>query len=402
MKGVSNKELKDLDIDSNSEHCKEQKDEDDSSSSDNNLGCQPKAKNYYSIGQKNHKGSVCTPNSVYSIEFDKINMRKMSSPICDYFKSTEKFLLENDTSSLKLYDYNNSNNYIKKEVINNNFYCYNPRRLFFSESCPNKNNIGFIQYEMNNNSGYEGFLSYKDDFCLEGSNTEKDSTNRDMNYIHRDRFINNNQLEQINNDKLRGYNLNNYSVNKTEEENINNINNNQSPNFAFASWRLNSMPLTENLNNYNMEKANIIKHSSSKEVGDLPQKNVNEELIMRKNSCPIAGQFTDNFSEKAFAMNNLLNLQNNNFMYSNRNILRFTNPIQMNYYPTQYEQIKTSFYERRKPKQFARREGDWICNSCKNLNFAFRINCNRCHLPKAESEKMQEKEGENKVENQKK
>ena len=66
--------------------------------------------------------SLYSEKATADIEFDKINMRKMSSPICDYYKSTEKFLLENDTSSLKLYDYNNSNNYIKKEIINNNFY----------------------------------------------------------------------------------------------------------------------------------------------------------------------------------------------------------------------------------------------------------------------------------------
>ena len=37
---------------------------------------------------------------------------------------------------------------------------------------------------------------------------------------------------------------------------------------------------------------------------------------------------------------------------------------------------------KRKQKPFAEREGDWICNCCKNLNFAFRVECNRCKLPK--------------------
>ena len=37
---------------------------------------------------------------------------------------------------------------------------------------------------------------------------------------------------------------------------------------------------------------------------------------------------------------------------------------------------------KKKPKPFAEREGDWICKSCKNLNFAFRVECNRCKLPK--------------------
>lgn len=37
---------------------------------------------------------------------------------------------------------------------------------------------------------------------------------------------------------------------------------------------------------------------------------------------------------------------------------------------------------KKKQKPFTEREGDWICNSCKNLNFAFRVECNRCKLPK--------------------
>jgi hypothetical protein len=32
--------------------------------------------------------------------------------------------------------------------------------------------------------------------------------------------------------------------------------------------------------------------------------------------------------------------------------------------------------------------GDWVCIKCKNLNFSFRVVCNRCQLPKAESDKM--------------
>ena len=40
---------------------------------------------------------------------------------------------------------------------------------------------------------------------------------------------------------------------------------------------------------------------------------------------------------------------------------------------------------KKKQKPFTEREGDWICNSCKNLNFAFRVECNRCKLPKERS-----------------
>lgn len=41
-------------------------------------------------------------------------------------------------------------------------------------------------------------------------------------------------------------------------------------------------------------------------------------------------------------------------------------------------------YQRRKPRPFVERIGDWICKKCRNLNFAFRNKCNRCGLPKSE------------------
>ena len=37
---------------------------------------------------------------------------------------------------------------------------------------------------------------------------------------------------------------------------------------------------------------------------------------------------------------------------------------------------------KKKGKMFTEREGDWVCHNCKNLNFAFRVECNRCHLQK--------------------
>ena len=46
--------------------------------------------------------------------------------------------------------------------------------------------------------------------------------------------------------------------------------------------------------------------------------------------------------------------------------------------------------ERKKKKNnniFVKREGDWICYKCKNLNFSFRKVCNKCKLPKKESDK---------------
>ena len=38
-------------------------------------------------------------------------------------------------------------------------------------------------------------------------------------------------------------------------------------------------------------------------------------------------------------------------------------------------------YQKKKSRPFTERQGDWICKFCKNLNFAFRNECNRCKIP---------------------
>ncbi len=50
------------------------------------------------------------------------------------------------------------------------------------------------------------------------------------------------------------------------------------------------------------------------------------------------------------------------------------------------DQNNSNSGEKKKKKPFVERVGDWICIKCKNLNFSFRMICNRCQLSKSESE----------------
>lgn len=44
------------------------------------------------------------------------------------------------------------------------------------------------------------------------------------------------------------------------------------------------------------------------------------------------------------------------------------------------------FIDEKKKKPLIERKGDWSCPKCRNLNFAFRANCNRCQLSKNEAD----------------
>ena len=57
----------------------------------------------------------------------------------------------------------------------------------------------------------------------------------------------------------------------------------------------------------------------------------------------------------------------------------FINNINSKFYLNQF--VKKTI------KPFTEREGDWVCPECKNLNFAFRVSCNRCKYQKENSEK---------------
>ena len=41
--------------------------------------------------------------------------------------------------------------------------------------------------------------------------------------------------------------------------------------------------------------------------------------------------------------------------------------------------------DEKKKKPLIERKGDWLCPKCRNLNFAFRLICNRCQLPKSDA-----------------
>ena len=56
-------------------------------------------------------------------------------------------------------------------------------------------------------------------------------------------------------------------------------------------------------------------------------------------------------------------------------------------------------YTKKKAWPFTERAGDWICKNCKNLNFAFRNECNRCKMTKKDCVEIIKNKEENQIEN---
>ena len=127
------------------------------------------------------------------------------------------------------------------------------------------------------------------------------------------------------------------------------------------------------------EKNNSYKYSNIK---NITNKNNMKPLLFNYNynpsltKCDIYKQ--NKFDNKIDKMNNFFS---NITYYNNKNYYCYDNYISNN---------NNTYYYPKKKGKFTERNGDWICNNCKNLNFAFRKECNRCKMHKDENKENKE------------
>ena len=107
-----------------------------------------------------------------------------------------------------------------------------------------------------------------------------------------------------------------------------------------------------------MSKENTI-INSSKDVNYYLNRNVFDAI---NNSIEESKNINDN---NISGKNKGKNLYNKNNKRKNNNYIR-----------KEYKELNIS------EKQFEIRRGDWFCQYCYNLNFAFRTQCNRCNNSK--------------------
>ena len=320
---------------------------------------------------------------------NEFNNSKNISPICKYHEGSEKTLQKmNDI----IIDINNSINFIKKNSLSSNFNFNNDRFI-------KKNNL---KLKDNNKEKYINLINYHNNLIFNNSinlnhinynynNNNKNYNNGFFNNLNINLFYNNSYMNKEignnlfeekekcifdnkkinNNEKYEGniepnknynlfFNINNYILQNVlpPEKNISNIMDSQKEYIS---------PL---INNYNLNQNNL------NNLYSLILNNTNNSNIFNNDIKNFNNNINNNSDNNNINNNNINNNIDNNIINNN------SNNINTEYYENKKYYIKMT---RNKKNIFSRRPNDWICSKCYNLNFGFRVFCNRCSAPKGQS-----------------
>ena len=273
------------------------------------------------------KDDILSYNKGFFDIYDK--QRKMSSPLCDYYSGFDKHLSISFKSTI---DLQNSSNYIKKQD-------------FFS-SDKSLNKLSIINNEKKEKNAFIN-LGEKNDAKIkkQKSNSKKFS----FNNINLNHNFNNMHFMNINNNIN---NINNYN-NNYMNNNLYFYNNNYTSNQIF---NINYI----NLNNYPINKRKMTYNSQSDFIGNCFNNILFQNRIQPRTES------------------NLIQLSNQPKL----NPMLFSYNESQDNYSNSNANNKNSGSSKTVKKHLDIRKGDWQCPKCNNLNFAFRVLCNRCKLPK--------------------
>ena len=302
--------------------------------------------------------------------FDGENRKKKlktdTENIYNYLDGSDKFLRRHHKQTI---DLENSMNFIKKEDLFNKAHNEDINNNINNEQSDNINNrpniaVNYFYNYLNNNNANNNLNNdwnnneQNKNESLKPNNNINNSINNNINKKINNKIFQNNKmknfpLQQIGIDMSmlnRGEIYQNSSNIKNMQQNIENINN---------KTLIDYKNFQQNLCNLN----NII--------------NQNENLIKRKLTYGIDDNVPRYF-------NNIFNtkIQNINKCCPQNDF----NKMLFSYNENQTEKLENKYIRNIKfqneKKTLDKRKGDWLCPECNNLNFAFRIKCNRCYIQK--------------------
>ena len=269
-------------------------------------------------------------NSLFLELYDK--QRKMSSPLCDYLKGSDKYL---SRINQKTFDINHSNNFVKKD----NFFGANKKAMNTNNNININNNLDNKTNIINN------YIEANIPICNE------------INMNHFQLSNNNNANNPINNFNANYSNNNIIFPNNNYPQQILDIN---YPN-------LNDFINNREINNNFINRRKTSYNEDNRFIGDYFN-NILNNNISNNPITPNINETNFMFQKNQPNLNSIFfsyNEEQSNLLYNNK---KLNNKKNMN--------IKN------KKKHFDKRKGDWNCPNCNNLNFAFRNICNRCKIEK--------------------
>ena len=243
-----------------------------------------------------------------------------------------------------------------------------------------------------NNKNIENNNIYSDNII---HNITNENNNNKEDFINNENInINNENININNNNIIENINKEETNINKelnmNKEKNDNNIINN---NNKTEDNKINIIEKDKNLNtivqeiqkeNENLEKKEIKENKDNK---DNKEKN---STIPKKNYYQPQYQYQYPFIQFPYVTQPLMGSMNS-FGYENK------------FDTNKKYQVLVPFTVLKKnvkvKKPFEIREGDWTCSNCNNLNFSFRVKCNRCFISKEQSEQDKNKENKENKEN---
>ena len=226
-------------------------------------------------------------------------------------------------------------------------------------------------------------------------NIANENNNNKEDFINNENInINNENININNNNIIENINKEETNINKEldmnkekKDDNIINENNKTEDN------KINIIEKDKNLNtivqeiqkeNENLEKKEIKENKDNK---DNKEKN---STIPKKNYYQPQYQYQYPFIQFPYVTQPLMGSMNS-FGYENK------------FDTNKKYQVLVPFTVLKKnvkvKKPFEIREGDWTCSNCNNLNFSFRVKCNRCFISKEQSEQDKNKENKENKEN---
>ena len=236
----------------------------------------------------------------------------------------------------------------------------------------NFSDIEIVSNKSDDDSSYDDIqlIQYEDLKYTKPSDNNLNSNNQ----VNNDNLYQNNTISSISNNIQSNYNINNMIINN---HNINN--NNQNPYFENNKQQLNFV--NQNLIHFNNEQ-NIFLPNFQLMNNNYPLNNININMNIQNfpQSQNIKNWMINN---QIIQMNNNLNNNMNNNINSNIN-----NNINNNLNNNNHNQKQKKKKSKKKPKpyddytleMFGRR--GWICEQCNNFNYESRNKCNRCGIPK--------------------